>query len=99
MIWPFKRRPRPTHEILLDGVEGFFFSNKEKGRKVTVSGWTHRHWGWNDGDNVILRTRDGRAGTYRIDRVKHCGDPPDMYFVDATYIGSRAPKAGGERET
>lgn len=88
-----KTPPPPTHVIHLDGVEGFIFRNECEGRKLIVSGWCDHHWKWNDGDLVQLITditpEGARGGTYRMDRVEHCGDPPDMYFLDATFVGAQ----------
>lgn len=89
----FRRKSRRTHQIDMDGVNGFIFRNEDEGKKLTVSGWCDYHWSFNDGDLVQLiteRTPDGdRGGTYRIDKVTHCGDPPDMYFIDCTFVGAQ----------
>lgn len=89
----FRKPPRPTHVIHLNGVDGFVMHLAENGHRVTVSGWNDRHWLWNEGDLVqLIRkvTPEGNyGGTYRMDRVRHCGDPPDMYFVDATFVGAQ----------
>lgn len=77
----------------MDGVNGFVFRSSDGGRKLTVSGWCDYHWRFSDGDLVQLitkRTPQGNhGGTYRIDEVKHCGDPPDMYFMDCTFVGAQ----------
>lgn len=89
-----RKRPPPTHQIDMNGVDGFIFSSKDDGKALTVSGWMDRHWSFNEGDLVQLITKrapDGNyGGTYRIDRVKHCYDPPDMYFIDCTFVGAQS---------
>lgn len=89
----FSKPPRPIHVIHLNGVQGFVFSLKDEGKKVTVSGWDDNHWKWNDGDLVqFIRkvTPEGNeGGTYRIDEIRHCGNPDDMYFIDATFVGAQ----------
>jgi hypothetical protein len=87
------KRQRPTHQIDLNGVHGFVFRHAQNGKKLTVSGWNNDHWKYNDGDFVQLiteRTPGGNyGGTYRIDAVKHCCDPADMYFIDCTFVGAK----------
>lgn len=86
-------RNRTVHQIDLDGIRGFIFSNADHGKKVTVSGWNNEHWKYSEGDLAQLITKRTAAGchggTYRIDRVKHCSDPSDMYFIDCTYVGAQ----------
>lgn len=81
------------HQIMMNGIDGFIFSNEDSGKKLTVSGWNNKHWNYNDGDLVQLITKRGPdgsyGGTYRIDKVDHCGDPPDMYFIKCTFVGAQ----------
>jgi hypothetical protein len=89
----FRRKSRPTHQIDLNGADGFVMLCSDDGRKLTVSGWNVRHWQFEAGNLVQLITKRTPAGnyggTYRIDNVKHCGDPPDMYFIDCTFVGAQ----------
>lgn len=89
----FKRPTPPIHQIDINGVHGFVFSNKEQGKKLTVSGWNDDHWNYEKGHLVQLiteRTPAGNyGGTYRIDEVKHCYNPPDMYFIYCTFVGAQ----------
>lgn len=89
----FFRRPKPIHQIDLNGVDGFVFRNEGHGKKVTISGWNDRHHEYRKGHLVQLITKRTPAGnyggTYRIDDVRHCSDPPDMYFIDCTFVGAQ----------
>mgnify|MGYP001616489585 FL=1 len=89
----FTRPTPPIHQIDLNGVDGFVMRLSDEGRKATVSGWNDRHWQYEEGHLVQLitkRTPDGNhGGTYRIDKVKHCGNPHDMYFIDCTFVGAQ----------
>jgi hypothetical protein len=36
------------------------------------------------GDTVILKMESGRDGRWRINELKYCSDPPDMFWARAT---------------
>ena len=74
------------HTIHLNGVHGFIFRNSNSGRMITISGWDDKHWGFNVGDRVLLKTKDGQECRYKFIKVKHCGDPGDMYFADCVFF-------------
>lgn len=84
----------PIH-LTLDGVNGFVFAVKDKGQHITITGWTD-HSKFEDGRNIILHNRDGSETRYRIDKVKRCGDPDDMYFMDCTF-NPRKPTTKGTK--
>jgi hypothetical protein len=89
----FRKSSPPTHQIDLNGVHGFVMRLSDNGRKATVSGWNDDHWEYEEGHLVQLitkRTPEGNhGGTYRIDKVRHCCNPPDMYFIDCTFVGAQ----------
>lgn len=68
----------------LDGVNGFVFSVKDKGKHITITGWTN-HRRFQEGKKIILHTKDGSETCYKIDKVRRPGDPPDMYFMECTH--------------
>lgn len=37
------------------------------------------------GDHIILRAGIGRTSRYRLVKVTPCGDPPDMYAIEAVF--------------
>lgn len=63
----------------------------------TVQGWGHSFTPSNGagfgnraisrGDEILLKMRSGRIGRYRIDSIRWCGDPPDMFFAKTTHVG------------
>ena len=73
------------HKIILDGISGFVFSVKDDGQKITVSGWNNDHWDYDVGHRVVLLQKDGTESRYKIDRVEHCGDPNDQYFINCSF--------------
>ena len=77
------------HELSLNGVDGFIFSVANEGKNITVSGWNNKHWGYKVGQRILLRQRDGRNTRYKMTKVDHCGDPPDMYFFKAVFLPRR----------
>ena len=82
------------HELHLNGVDAFTFSVKDGGKKVTFSGWNNNHWNYRAGQRVLVRMKDGRTTRYKITRVDHCGDPRNMYFLDAVFHPrKKAPNA------
>ena len=80
-------KPTPvTHELTLNGVDGFVAFVRDSGKDITVTGWCYDHWKWNEGDYVILRKKYGNDSTrYKIRTIDHCGDPSDQYFMDLTF--------------
>jgi hypothetical protein len=87
--------PPPMHDIWLDGIGAFVFRTENNGARITVSGWRDDHWKFERGHLVRFLRRDGddvRPSTYRILEDKHCGDPPDMYFLECEYVGSQGTR-------
>jgi hypothetical protein len=83
------------HEIRLDGITGFVSHVQDEGRLITVTGWTTEHWNWKDGDRVLLVPKGEKGTRYRIAKVRHCGDPHDMYFLDCVFDPRSGPTKGG----
>jgi hypothetical protein len=79
------------HIISIDGTDGFIMRLSDGGNKITVGGWNSDHWSYRKGDLVLLEMRDGQRTRYKIETVKHCGDPSDQYFIDCTFY-PRQPK-------
>lgn len=81
----------PTHELWVDGVEACINRVHDNGKRISVYGWSERHWPIQTGHFVRFLKREGgevRPSTYRVLEDKHCGDPPDMYFLECEYVGS-----------
>lgn len=56
-----------------------------------VHEWT-RLGGWktplpNKGDRIEIPMTSGKTGLYKIKKIDYCGDPPDMFFADVSFIG------------
>lgn len=73
------------HMIRLNGVSGFVFSVRNRGQQITVSGWNETHWQYKEGQSVLLIQNDGKETRYMIDKVTHCGDPADQYFIECSF--------------
>lgn len=87
----FNRKPPVTHDVMLDGVGACVSRVEDGGKRITVYGWRDDHWRFEQGHLIRLlkKTPDGLApSTYRILKDRHCGDPPDMYFLDCEYVGA-----------
>ncbi|MDY6862950.1 MAG: hypothetical protein SV062_08175 [Thermodesulfobacteriota bacterium] len=73
------------HTIRLDGVSGFVSSVRNQGQQITVSGWNNEHWNYKEAQRVLLIQKDGTETRYKIDKVEHCGDPSDQYFIKCSF--------------
>lgn len=40
-----------------------------------------------NGDYLQVRMESGRVGVFKIENVKSCGDPHDMFFADVIEVG------------
>lgn len=78
-------RPPATHELNLATSEACVLKSGEHGRFVVLYGWTPKHWHWNEGDYLVLRTGPGRSTRYRIESITRPGDPSTMYFADCRF--------------
>jgi hypothetical protein len=74
-----------TYGLRLNGIHGFVMRVEDGGKRITVSGWHDGHWRWNEGDYLVLETRDGLTTRYRIDKMTRFTDPHDQYFADCTF--------------
>ena len=84
--WWLVRNNGHEHELTLNGIDGFVFLSKSDGQRITVSGWNNKHFSYRAGHRILLIQRNGRSARYKITRVDHCSDPPDMYFFDAVFL-------------
>jgi hypothetical protein len=86
----FTRSKPPSHDLWLDGVMACVSRVYDDGKRISVYGWYDFHWKLQQGHLVRFLQREGaevRPSTYRIVKDKHCGDPPDMYFLECEYVG------------
>ena len=73
------------HTINLNGTFGYVSSVRNAGQQITVGGWNNKHWNYKEGQRVLLIQRDGSETRYMIDKVEHCGDPNDQYFIECSF--------------
>ncbi len=83
------------HFINLNGVNDLIFCSEGRGEKITVAGWNNDHWNYKVGHRVII-SRNGMQARYKIDKVRHCGDPVDQYFIDCIFHPRKKLKKGAK---
>ncbi len=84
IMWPFKKKEDThyDHVLKLDGVHGYVNSVENEGLEITICGWDSTHLKYKNGDLILLEQENAMQTRYRIKKLRSCGNPQDMYFMD-----------------
>ena len=86
-MWPFKKKEDTyyDHFLKLDGVHGFAHTVKNGGQEITICGWDGSHLKYKKNDLILFENEDESQTRYKIKKLRPCGDPSDMYFMDCLF--------------
>ena len=73
------------HFLRLDGIRGYAHSVKNGGQEITICGWDDSHFKYKKNDLILLENQDNSQTRYRVESLRPCGNPSDMYFMDCVF--------------
>lgn len=82
-----------THHVLMDDATCYVANVGSEVPNVVLSGRTPAHYGWSDGDYLILHTKGGLTARYQI--LKLTRMPGSLYFAECRF-SPRIPLKPGE---
>ena len=66
----------------------YTFDPIENGMRASMSGWGH---GIEAGDYLIIQDGADRTTRYKVDNIRYCNDPADMWHVKASFAPRSKP--------